>query len=116
MCSAADDPKRVVSNSARENERPVIFLCTGQGSQYVSMGRGLYESEPEFRSTIDFCADYLCPFIGVDLRTILFPSETASERSRRVAQSDAAHPAGVYSSSNMRWPSCGRRGASNPRR
>jgi acyl transferase domain-containing protein/thioesterase domain-containing protein len=72
------DPKRVVSNSARENERPVVFLCTGQGSQYVSMGRGLYESEPEFRSTIDFCADYLCPLIGVDLRTILFPSETAS--------------------------------------
>ena len=81
--SAADalrrgDPKRVVSNSARENERPVIFLCTGQGSQYVSMGRGLYESEPVFRSTIDFCAEYLCQFIGVDLRTILFPSETAS--------------------------------------
>lgn len=73
-----DDPRRVVSNSVRENERPVIFLCTGQGSQYVSMGRGLYESEPEFRSTIDFCADYLSPSIGVDLRTILFPSETGS--------------------------------------
>jgi acyl transferase domain-containing protein/thioesterase domain-containing protein len=73
-----DDPRRVVSNSARENERPVIFLCTGQGSQYASMGRGLYESEPEFRSTIDFCAEYLSPSIGVDLRTILFPSETGS--------------------------------------
>jgi acyl transferase domain-containing protein len=71
-------PRRVISNSTRESERPVIFLCTGQGSQYVSMGRGLYESEPEFRSTIDFCADYLSPLIGVDLRTILFPSESAS--------------------------------------
>ena len=79
--SAADtlrrgDPKRVVSNSVSETERPVIFLCTGQGSQYVSMGRGLYESEPQFRSTIDFCAEYLSPSLGVDLRTILFPSET----------------------------------------
>ena len=66
------------SNSERENDRPVIFLCPGQGSQYVSMGRGLYESEPVFKSTIDFCADYLRPFIGVDLRTILFPSEAES--------------------------------------
>ncbi len=72
------DPKRVVSDSARETERPVIFLCTGQGSQYISMARGLYESEAEFRSTIDFCAEYLSAAIGVDLRTILFPSEAAS--------------------------------------
>ncbi len=67
------DSKRVVSNSARESEPPVILLCSGQGSQYVSMGRGLYESEPEFKATVDFCADYLLPLIGVDLRTILFP-------------------------------------------
>jgi acyl transferase domain-containing protein/thioesterase domain-containing protein len=74
-----DGSKRVVSNSASEEERPVIFLCPGQGSQYVSMARGLYESEPEFRSTIDFCADYLQRLIGVDLRTILFPSDTESD-------------------------------------
>jgi acyl transferase domain-containing protein len=69
------DPKRVISSAARETERPVIFLCSGQGSQYVAMGRGLYESEAEFRATIDFCAEYLRQFIGTDLRTILFPSD-----------------------------------------
>ena len=70
--------RRVVSNSARENQRPVIFLCPGQGSQYVSMARGLYQSEPEFKSTIDFCSDYLHPLIGVNLRAILFPSDKES--------------------------------------
>ena len=72
------DARRVFSDSALETDPPVIFLCSGQGSQYLLMGRGLYESEPEFRSAIDFCADYLNQFIGVDLRTILFPSETAA--------------------------------------
>jgi acyl transferase domain-containing protein/thioesterase domain-containing protein/acyl carrier protein len=73
------DSRRVASNWAPDTESPVIFLCTGQGSQYVSMARGLYESEPVFRSTVDFCSEYLQQFIGVDLRTILFPSETATK-------------------------------------
>src|SRR3984957_8251881 len=70
--------RRVVSNSAPDTEPPMIFLCTGQGSQYVSMARGLHESEPVFRSTVDFCSEYLQQFIDVDLRTILFPPETAT--------------------------------------
>src|SRR5271167_2177795 len=40
------DSKRLVSNATADNDRPVIFLCTGQGAQYLSMARGLYESEP----------------------------------------------------------------------
>jgi len=68
------DSNRVVSGSSSESEPPVIFLCTGQGAQYVSAGRGLYESEPVFRATIDFCAEYLEQFIGLDLRKVLFPS------------------------------------------
>jgi acyl transferase domain-containing protein/thioesterase domain-containing protein len=72
------DSKSVFSNAAGEQDRPVIFLCPGQGSQYVSMARGLYESEPGFKSTIDFCAEYLEPSLGVDLRTIVFPSAAES--------------------------------------
>jgi acyl transferase domain-containing protein/thioesterase domain-containing protein/aryl carrier-like protein len=87
VCADPTDPaktlrgiesKRVVAGLAPDNEPPVIFLCTGQGSQYVSMARGLYESEPVFRSTVDFCAEYLQQFIDIDLRTILFSPETAT--------------------------------------
>ncbi|MFZ0677279.1 SDR family NAD(P)-dependent oxidoreductase [Candidatus Binatus sp.] len=72
------DSKRVVSGLAPDNEPPLIFLCTGQGAQYVSIARGLYESEPVFKSTVDFCSEYLQQFIGVDLRTILFPPDTVT--------------------------------------
>lgn len=73
------DSKRIVSGSSSESEPPVIFLCTGQGAQYVSAGRGLYESEPVFRSTVDFCAEYLEQFIGIDLRKVLFPSDDEAD-------------------------------------
>ena len=42
---------RTLSAAAPE----VVFLFTGQGSQYVGMGRGLYETEPAFREALDAC-------------------------------------------------------------
>ena len=33
--------------------RPVVFMFSGQGAQYVNMGRGLYDSESVFRAYVD---------------------------------------------------------------
>jgi acyl transferase domain-containing protein/thioesterase domain-containing protein len=52
--------------------RPVAFLFSGQGSQHVGMGQGLYETEPAYRDVVDRCAKLLEPRLGVDLRSILF--------------------------------------------
>ncbi len=54
-------------------EKPVIFLFSGQGSQYVNMGLELYQNEPIFREEVDRCTQLLQPLLGIDLRTILYP-------------------------------------------
>jgi acyl transferase domain-containing protein len=73
------DTKRVHNFSGDAEPSPIAFMFPGQGSQYVNMGRGLYESEPLFRETIDACARVLQPEIGIDLRTVLYPSESDRE-------------------------------------
>lgn len=56
------------------NRSPKIaFLFTGQGSQYVNMGRQFYETHPGFRQTLDYCAEILQPYLERPLLEILYP-------------------------------------------
>jgi phthiocerol/phenolphthiocerol synthesis type-I polyketide synthase E len=67
-------PSRVLTAVTQSVRRPVAFLLPGLGDQYVDMGRGLYESEPEFAKHVDYCSEYLQPLLGADLRRIIYPN------------------------------------------
>ncbi|MCC5667832.1 SDR family NAD(P)-dependent oxidoreductase [Nostoc sp. CHAB 5784] len=56
----------------------IAFLFTGQGSQYINMGRELYETQSSFRHQIDYCCELLHPDLGLDLRNLLYLSPLPS--------------------------------------
>ncbi len=85
---------RVLASPQPAGERAVAFLFPGQGAQYATMGRGLYEREPAFRAEIDACAELIRAPLGIDLRTLLYPAEAdAATADERLRQTRLAQPA-----------------------
>ena len=48
-------PRQVINAHYRERTKKIVFLFSGQGSQYITMGKHLYQVELEFRKVIDEC-------------------------------------------------------------
>jgi acyl transferase domain-containing protein/acyl carrier protein len=88
------DPQRVLTHCQEPIERSIAFLFPGQGSQYVNMGRELYETEATFREQVDRCSHLLQPYLGLDLRSLLYPSESEAEAAaEKLKQTYLAQPA-----------------------
>lgn len=73
------DPKRVFTSFQESKNTPVVFMFSGQGSQYVNMSRELYQVEAIFREQIDRCSEILKPLLEIDLLDVLYPSESQVE-------------------------------------
>ena len=60
------------THSTVQKSPQIVFLFTGQGSQYPDMGKELYETQPTFRDAIDECATLLEPHLDTPLLEILY--------------------------------------------
>jgi len=75
------NPKRVNTGIVSEKKKDVVFMFTGQGSQYVNMAKELYRKLPVFKEEMDRCADILFPFLKLNLKDILYPDEKNFKKS-----------------------------------
>jgi len=74
--------------------KEIIFMFSGQGSQYINMGLELYKTEPIFKKEIDKCSKILMPHLFVDLRSILYPGdENTKEGVDKLRQTFITQPA-----------------------
>lgn len=88
------DAKRWFKAKADAEPRRLALLFPGQGAQYARMGEDLYRGDELFRRSMDACAEKLLPWLGCDLREVLYPAdrddEAAGERLRQTMYTQPA--------------------------
>ncbi|WP_272419461.1 type I polyketide synthase [Polyangium jinanense] len=83
-----EQPSGVVQGKATPARAKVVFVFSGQGSQWLGMGRKLYDEESAFRSVIDSCDALLTGRLGWSILDELYATEPMS----RLAETQVAQP------------------------
>ncbi|MGN7610529.1 SDR family NAD(P)-dependent oxidoreductase [Magnetococcales bacterium HHB-1] len=63
-----------------QSKPKIAWIFTGQGSQYIGMGRTLYQTQSAFRAIFDRCDQVIKPLIGCSLKEILWPEASDDDR------------------------------------
>lgn len=71
LAMEASDPQGLYHGESPSRNRPLVFMFTGQGSQYSGMAAGLYAAEPVFREYYDRCAVQIHNLTGMDIKPLM---------------------------------------------
>jgi amino acid adenylation domain-containing protein len=71
----------------------VALMFPGQGSQFIGMGRELYELHPRFKQVLDRCDALAAPALGLSLRELIFRGERGGKDAEALKQTAIAQPA-----------------------
>lgn len=104
--AATQDRTQSAGPTKRPAPKKIAFLFTGQGAQYVGMGRQIYETHEEFRRILDHCDMLLRNYWDVSLLNVLYPMDTTDRRLHDVAHTQAAMFAFEYALASL-WLSWG---------
>ena len=75
-------PEILGQTKTSEKTAGVAFLFTGQGSQYLNMGRQLYDTQPTFRDTLEQCDRILRSYLEIPLLEVLYPQGEARGKNK----------------------------------
>ncbi|MCC5601607.1 type I polyketide synthase [Nostoc favosum] len=81
--NALQDPRRVITSTQKTQQRPIAFMFSGLGTHYLDMALELYQNEPTFSGCVDQCCEILKPFLGLDLRDVLYPNRNSDNRKQK---------------------------------
>lgn len=103
ICKDTEDAINVLENNNHKQifngvteiqNPPVVFMFTGQGSQYVNMAYELYLINSYFREKVDYCSKILKEFIDIDIKDIIYPKEdNINDSLEKINQTLIAQPA-----------------------
>ncbi len=68
-----------VSEATASGTRSITFMFPGESALYAGIGKELYETEPIFREQVERCCLILRPHLELDLRSVIYPSESEKE-------------------------------------
>lgn len=93
-------------NSPIKKNRKIAFMFTGQGSQYINMGKVLYDSNPVFRDSMEQCNKMFKPLILQSITGLLYGDKTSEELIERTVYAQPLIFSIEYSLAKM-WESLG---------
>ena len=93
LINTQEEIKDVFRGKISQNKAPKIaLLFTGQGSQYINMGRELYETQPVFRQALEKCNQILVPYLEKSIFEVIYP-ENNQELDNSIDQTANTQPA-----------------------